>query len=70
MLVATVFGPEHREDRELEIVRLTLEQLANPLELLVGQPQRTVERLFRRDLRQGLESTRGRRHVPATLSLL
>jgi hypothetical protein len=30
------------------------------VELLVGQPQRTVERLFRRDLRQGQESTRGR----------
>ena len=70
MLIAAMFRPEQREDRELEVVRLACEQLANPVELLVGQPQRTVERLFRRDLRQGLESTRGRRHVPATLSLL
>jgi hypothetical protein len=36
------------------------------LELLVGQPQRTVERLFRRDLRQGSESTRGGRRATAT----
>ena len=70
MLVATVFRPEQREDRELEVVRLARKQLGNPCELLVGQPQRTVERLFRRDLRQGLESTGGRRQVPATLSVL
>jgi hypothetical protein len=29
-----------------------------------------VERLFRRDLRQGSESTRGRRRPPATFPLL
>jgi hypothetical protein len=70
MLVAAVLGPEQREDRELEVVRIAREQLADPLELLVGQPQRTVERLFRRDLRQGFESTRGRRQATATLCLL
>ena len=61
VLVAAVLGPEQREDGELEVVRLAGEQLADAVELLVGQPQRTVERLFRRDLRQGPECTRGRR---------
>ena len=69
MLVPAVLGPEQREDRELEVVRLAREELPDPVELLVGQPQRTVERLFRRDLRQGSECTRGRRHAPATLLL-
>jgi len=32
--------------------------------------QGAVERLFRRDLRQGVESTQGRRRVPATFPLL
>jgi hypothetical protein len=70
VFIAAVFRPEQREDRELEVIRFACEKLADSLELLVGQPQRTVERLFRRDLRQGLESTRGRRQVPATLSVL
>jgi hypothetical protein len=60
MLVAAVLRPEQREDGELEVVRVAAEQLADVVELLVGQPQRTVERLFRRDLRQGQESTRAR----------
>jgi hypothetical protein len=60
MLVAAVLRPEQREDGELEVVRVAAEQLADVVELLVGQTQRTVERLFRRDLRQGQESTRGR----------
>ena len=70
VLVATVLRPEQREDRELEVVRFAAEQLADAVELLIGQPQRTVERLFRRDLRQGQESTRGRRRVPATFLVL
>ena len=70
MLVAAVLRPEQREDRELEVVRVAAEQLVDAVELLVGQPQRTVERLFRSDLRQGQESTRGRRRVPATFLLL
>jgi hypothetical protein len=61
-----VLRPEQGKDRELEVVRIAAEQLADAVELLVGQPQRTVERLFRRDLRQGQESTEGRRRVPAT----
>ena len=70
MLVPAVLRPEQGEDSELEVVRIAAEQLADAIELLVGQPQRTVERLFRRDLRQGQESTRGRRRVPATFLVL
>jgi hypothetical protein len=46
VLVAAVLRPEQREDRELEVVRLPLEQFADPLELLVGQPECAVQRLF------------------------
>ena len=67
MLVAAVFRPEKREHRELEVVRVAVEQPADAVELLVGQPQRTVERLFRRDLRQGIECSGGRRWAGATL---
>jgi hypothetical protein len=47
MLVAAVLRPEEREDRELEVVRLALEQLLDTVELPVGQAEGTVERLFR-----------------------
>ena len=53
--------------RELEVVRVAVEQPADAVELLVGQPQRTVERLFRHDLRQGIECSGGRRWAGATL---
>jgi hypothetical protein len=53
MLVAAVLRPEEGEDRELEAVRIPAEQLHDPGELPVRQPQRTVQRLFRCDLRQG-----------------
>jgi len=66
VLVAAVLGPEQGEHGKLEVVRFAAEQLADAVELLVGQPQRTVERLFRSDLRQGPESSGGRRQVPAT----
>jgi hypothetical protein len=46
-----VLRPQQREDRELEVVRLALEQLADAVELPVGETERAVERLFR-DLRQ------------------
>jgi hypothetical protein len=52
--------PEQREDRELEVVRVTLEQLPDTVELPVGEAERSVE-LFR-DLRQrGESSVEGRR---------
>jgi hypothetical protein len=51
VLVAAVLGPEKGEDRELEVVRLTLEETPDPLELRVRQPECAVQRLFR-DLAQ------------------
>jgi hypothetical protein len=56
VLVAAVLGPEQREDRELEVVRVTLEQLADTVQLRVGQTERPVERLFR-DPRQRVQSS-------------
>jgi hypothetical protein len=70
MLVAAMLGPEEREDGKLEVVRVAAEQFADAVELLVGQPQRTVERLFRSDLRQGQQCTRGTRQAPATFLAL
>ena len=46
VLVPAVLAPEEREDRELEVVRVALEQLADALQLPVGQPEGAVERLF------------------------
>jgi hypothetical protein len=40
-----VLGPEHREDGELEIVRLARQQLPDAAELPVGETEGTVERL-------------------------
>ena len=59
MLVAAMLGPEEREDRELEVVRVPLEQPADTVEFAVGEPEGPVERLFR-DRRQGAESRGGR----------
>ena len=39
MLVAAVLGPEQREDRELEVVRRTVEQLLDAIELPVGEAE-------------------------------
>jgi hypothetical protein len=46
VLVAAVLRPEQREDGELEVVRLALEQLLDTVELPVGQAEGAVERLF------------------------
>jgi hypothetical protein len=51
VLVAAVLGPEEREDRELEVVRLAFEKIPDSLELAVREPERAVQRLFR-NLRQ------------------
>jgi hypothetical protein len=56
MLVAAVLRPEEREDGELEVVRLAAEQLLDTVELPVGQPEGTMERLFG-DPRQVLQSS-------------
>jgi hypothetical protein len=57
MLVTTVLRPEEREDRELEVIRLTCEQLADSVELRVGETERPEERLFE-DPRQRVECNR------------
>jgi len=56
VLVRAVLRPEQREDGELEVVRLAAEQVADSVELPVGEAEGSVERLFR-DLRQSPESS-------------
>jgi hypothetical protein len=56
VLVGAVLRPEEREDGELEMVRLPLEQLLDTVELPVGQAEGAVERLFC-DPRQVIESS-------------
>ena len=56
VLVAAVLGPEQREDRELEVVRLALQEFPDPLELAIREPERAVQRLFR-NLRQAASLT-------------
>ena len=51
MLVRAVLRPEQREDGELEVVGLALEQLDDPVQLVVRQAERALERF--RDLAQG-----------------
>jgi hypothetical protein len=46
VLVAAVLRPEQREDGELEVVRVALEQIADTVELLVREAECTVERLL------------------------
>jgi hypothetical protein len=57
MLVPAVLRPEQGEDRELEVVGVSAEQVADTVELPVGQPEGAMQGLFR-DLRQGPESSR------------
>jgi hypothetical protein len=57
VLVAAVLRPEQREDSELEVVGVTLEQFADLLELPVREPECAVERLFG-DPRQVVENSR------------
>jgi hypothetical protein len=47
VLVPAVLGPQQREDRELEVIRLPDEQVADSLELAVRQPEGAMKRLFR-----------------------
>jgi hypothetical protein len=43
VLVATVLGPEEREDGELEVVRVPPEQLPDTVRLPVGQTEGAVK---------------------------
>ena len=56
VLVSAVLRPEEREDGELEVVGLALEQLLDTVGFPVGQAEGAVERLFR-DPRQESESS-------------
>jgi hypothetical protein len=47
-----VLRPEKREDGQLEVVRLALQQRPDTRRLSIRQTERTMERLFR-DRRQG-----------------
>jgi hypothetical protein len=47
VLVAAVLGPEEREHRELEVVRLTVEQRDDASELPVREAEPAMERVFR-----------------------
>ena len=47
MLVAAVLRPEEREDRELEVVRITREERADSLVLPVREAECAMERRFR-----------------------
>jgi hypothetical protein len=58
VLVSAVLRPEEREDGELEVIRLTLEQLLDTVEFPVGQSEGAVEGLFG-DPRQRVESSPG-----------
>jgi hypothetical protein len=49
--------PEQREDSELEVVGVTLEQFADSLELAIREPECAMERLFG-DPRQDVENSR------------
>ncbi len=64
MLVAAVLGPEKREDRELEMVRVAAQELPDSIRLPVGETESPVERLFC-DLCQTPQSSRRPGGLPA-----
>jgi len=61
MFVATVLGPKQRKDRELEVIWLPAEQVADPVKLAVRQPKGAMKRLFRYGVRElSLAASTGR----------
>jgi hypothetical protein len=67
MLVAAVLGPEQREHRQLEVVRVAPHERADTVELLVRQTEGAVERF--RDLAQkGSLSRRSGRAEPVRIA--
>ena len=56
MLVAAVLRPQHREDGELEVVRIAAEKLADSLGFPIGETEGAMERLIC-DLRQAIQSS-------------
>jgi hypothetical protein len=51
MLVGAMLGPKEREDGELEVVRVSSQELADPLQLPISESERSMKGLFD-DLRQ------------------
>jgi hypothetical protein len=65
VLVAAVLGPQDGEDGELECVRVSTQELLDPLELPVGETERAVKGLFDDGAQEGqcigvLRTARGR----------
>jgi hypothetical protein len=54
VLVAAVLRPEQREDRELEVVRRSVQELLDAVVFPVGQAQGTVERLVGNGSQEGM----------------
>jgi drug/metabolite transporter (DMT)-like permease len=68
VLVATVLRPEQREDRELEMVRVSAEEFPDTVRFPVGQTEGAVQGLMGGQLRQVIQSNRaagGISHSPA-----
>src|SRR5439155_16067057 len=59
-LVRAVLAPHHAEHRELEVVRVPAEAVANRDELVVGQPERSMEWHHGRERRPGRARGSGR----------
>jgi hypothetical protein len=71
VLVAAVLRPEQREDSELEVVWLPVEQRDDSVELPVREAELAMERLFRDgaqnvSLAAGLDATPGPRTAGET----
>jgi hypothetical protein len=60
MLVRAVLGPEEGKDGELEVVRVSAQELADPLQLPIGESERSMKGLFD-DRRQRDDSSRPKR---------
>jgi hypothetical protein len=69
MLVPAVLRPQQREDGQLEMVRLALEQFDDALKLPVGQSERAMQRSFG-DLGQVVQSSREVRRQRSRWTLL
>ena len=69
VLVAAVFRPEQGEDTNLEMVRLAAEQISDTTRFPVGQTESAMKRLGG-DLRQAIESSRGRGGISRHLATL
>jgi hypothetical protein len=46
MLVRAVLGPEERKDGELEMVRISFQEPADPRQLPIGESERSMNGLF------------------------